>query len=523
MSQASLLEESGRWAHALLRLRYQILSGLACDAEIWHSIGRLHQRLGNLSKAMRAYKTALLIDPKRPRTCNNLALLELSRLNAVESERWVMKGLACQPLHLDDEELLQATACDLRLFQLRPDLALAHVENLLGRRESVMAIANRAVCLHKLARPSDAVMAQERAIRLHLAQYAPSLLDVALVDLAEQPCAELSSSMKLQTMLMNLAHYRLNLDSQDSVGLSLLLAGTSFNKDYWKDPRQRQTRWNGRTCDHLILWDDQGFGDTIQNLKWIQEAARRVGSLSIWLRPALLPLVRACLPLPANCELKALDPQSSPWGHDAFQIGFFYLPIVLKQWLPHGTSRGPYLKLPSRAKSNSVQNEQRKRRIGLVWSAGSHKAPQPERNARVRDVPRQHFFELAQKWIQRHQATLVSMQLEGHDDDYIRSLIERGLLEQPLQSPDWLQTAEVLASLDLLLSVDTSVAHIAGALGVPTVLMLNAPADWRWGQVGEQTFLYDAMTLVRCADPGDWSQALLRADKEVSSWFSKET
>ena len=71
-----------------------------------------------------------------------------------------------------------------------------------------------------------------------------------------------------------------------------------------------------------------------------------------------------------------------------------------------------------------MQNEQRKRRIGLVWSAGSHKAPQPERNARVRDVPRQHFFELAQKWIQRHQATLVSMQLEGHDDDYMWSLIE---------------------------------------------------------------------------------------------------
>ena len=74
-----------------------------------------------------------------------------------------MQGLACQPLHLDDEELLQATACDLRLFQLLPDLALAHVEQQLGRRESVMAIANRAVCLHKLARPSDAVMAQEQS------------------------------------------------------------------------------------------------------------------------------------------------------------------------------------------------------------------------------------------------------------------------------------------------------------------------------------------------------------------------
>ena len=64
-----------------------------------------------------------------------------------------------------------------------------------------------------------------------------------------------------------------------------------------------------------------------------------------------------------------------------------------------------------------------------------------------------------------------------------------------------MQTAEVLASLDLLVSVDTSVAHLAGALGIPTVLMLNAPADWRWGQSGHRTFLYDSMTLVRCAAP----------------------
>ena len=50
-----------------------------------------------------------------------------------------MQGLACQPLNLDDEELLQATACDVRLFQLRPDLALSHVEQQLSRRESVIA------------------------------------------------------------------------------------------------------------------------------------------------------------------------------------------------------------------------------------------------------------------------------------------------------------------------------------------------------------------------------------------------
>ena len=416
VSQALSLEESGHWLEALQSLRHEIRSGRAIDADTWHSIGRLHQRLANLPKARRAYATALLLDPYRPRTYNNLALLELGLLNPTEAEHWVTKGLSCQPLLVDDEELLQATACDLRLFQLRPDLALAHVEQQLDRRESVIALANLAVCLHKLDRLPEAVAAQEQAIRLHLVQHAPSLLEVSLVDLVGQPCACLTSSMQLQTQLMNLALYRLSLDFQDSDGLQLLLAGTSKDQDYWQDPRLCQTRWDGSFCDQLILWDDQGFGDTLQNLGWINEVARRVSSLRIWLRPALLPLVRACLPLPSNCHLEALDPQSSPWGLADAQIGFFFLPIVLNQWLPRDASRGPYLVVPPTLKSHSVLCESKGPRIGLVWSAGRHKAPQPERSARVRDVPRKAFFEFALKWSQRHHATLVSLQLEGNEE-----------------------------------------------------------------------------------------------------------
>ena len=521
VSQASFLEESGHWLPAFCCLREDIRLGCAVDAETWHRFGRLHQRLTNFPQARRAYAVALLLDANRPRTYNNLALLELGRLNAVEAERWVLQGLACQPLSTDDEELLQATACDLRLFQLRPDLALNHVEQQIVRRESAMALANRAVCLHKLARFSEAVVAQERAIRLHLARHDPSLLEASLVDLVGQSCADLESSIQLQNQLLNLALYRLCLDSQDSVGLRLSLAGMSTHQEYWQDTRPHQTRWDGSFCEELILWDDQGFGDTIQNFGWIAETARRVCSLRIWLRPALLSLVRACLPLPANCHLEALDSQSSPWEQGASQIGFFFLPIVLNQWMPQGFSREPYLTIPSPAKRQVSRHKPKGRRIGLVWSAGRHKAPQPERSARVRDVPSRAFFELAQRWRQRHHATLVSMQLEGNDEKSVKSLIEAGILEQPLRSSDWLQTAEVLQSLDLLVSVDTSVAHLAGALGVPTVLMLSAPADWRWGQAGHSTFLYARMTLTRCADPGDWAQALQQADHEVSNWFGE--
>ena len=139
--------------------------------------------------------------------------------------------------------------------------------------------------------------------------------------------------MQLQTQLMNLAFYRLSMDVHDSLGLSLLLAGTTLDQEYWQDPLPRQTCWDGNFCDQLIVWDDQGFGDTLQNLGWIAEAARRVGSLRIWLRPALLPLVRACLPLPANCQLEALDLQSSPWRQGAYQTASFTFPSFLSDGL----------------------------------------------------------------------------------------------------------------------------------------------------------------------------------------------
>ena len=62
----------------------------------------------------------------------------------------------------------------------------------------------------------------------------------------------------------------------------------------------------------------------------------------------------------------------------------------------------------------------------------SIRRPQPERSARVRDVPKQAFFELAQTWRQRYQATLVSMQLEGHDEQPVQGLIQAGVLEATL-------------------------------------------------------------------------------------------
>ena len=101
------LENSGQWQQALLHLRRQLAFGQTVNDEGWHQFGRLLQRLCRWDSARRAYKCALNLNSARPRTLNNLALIELQLLNSLEAERWLSQALALKPLSIDEEDLLQ--------------------------------------------------------------------------------------------------------------------------------------------------------------------------------------------------------------------------------------------------------------------------------------------------------------------------------------------------------------------------------------------------------------------------------
>ena len=105
--------------------------------------------------------------------------------------------------------------------------------------------------------------------------------------------------------------------------------------------------------------------------------------------------------------------------------------------------------------------------------------------------------------------------------DLVRELVDQGMLSTPLvSSGDWLDTLQVVETMDLVLTVDTAMAHLCGAVGVPCVVLLNAPCDWRWGQSGERTFLYDSIRLARCPAPHTWDQAMVSADRWIAEWMS---
>ena len=198
--------------------------------------------------AERAYLASLRLDPERALTCNNLSLLALHRLQPVQADEWLRRGLDLARTH-HEKDLLHATGCSLRLFQLRHIEALAFAEDHLSLRETVMARANRASCLHRLGRLEEAVSNQERAIRLHMSAYAPDQQHSPLPSLVGVACGDLQKTITLQLMLMTWP-FRLCLHPADVEGLQPA-SGQTADPSYWLDPVRQYSRWDGsktRSC-----------------------------------------------------------------------------------------------------------------------------------------------------------------------------------------------------------------------------------------------------------------------------------
>tara|TARA_Y100001968_G_C19410436_1_gene746005 strand:+ start:446 stop:2017 length:1572 start_codon:yes stop_codon:yes gene_type:complete len=502
-----LLEESGNWGKALKLLKLDILKESYSDQKNYHVLGRLYQRLGKLNSARRAYLKVIELNPISPRTINNLLLLELNLFNVKKANNWLELGMKLSEITVNEKELLYSSACELKLFELKHLEALELIEKQINLNPSIMAYSNQAVCLQKLNRIDESIEAQIKGIDLLLNSILENYSGLNLTHLIGKSIGDLESSMRLQTSLMNLGILKLCKDNFNKDGLKLIQAGMSTNEDYWRIRERSLSIWKGEKTNKLVLWDDQGYGDSIQNFAWIDSACKKAIEVELWLRKSLIPLVINRVNLPKNCIVKELNKSMFKNLNASKHLGLFFLPFVLGEWNSSGLNS--YSGIIQ--KNQSGNSYKPKLKIGLIWSAGKHSSPQPERSARIRDIPFKDLWEIVEGLKLKYNIELISMQLSGHNKSIIKEKINSGLLLRPLDSTDWLETAKVLDSIDLLISVDTSVAHLAGSMGIPCILMLSCPADWRWGQKGTKTFIYKSFCLCRCDSPGNWENAKLNA------------
>jgi hypothetical protein len=259
--------------------------------------------------------------------------------------------------------------------------------------------------------------------------------------------------------------------------------------------------WEGDEIDGtLLLVGDQGFGDTIQFARYIPRAAKRCRDLVIACSAEMMPLVSQ---LSGDARLFRLWRDAPTFDRHA---RFSSLPRLFKTDLDSIPAQMPYLRAE---KERAAKWKKRLaalvptgfRRIGLVW------AGRPEHgNDRNRSMALNKLAPLAAL----DRVVLVSLQ-KGPPSSQIGGYFGSApLVNLSPEIDDFTDTAAIIDALDLVVTVDTSVAHLAGAMAKPTCVLLPFAPDWRWLRDRHDSPWYPSVRLFRQNRPGDWSDAVTR-------------
>jgi len=253
-----------------------------------------------------------------------------------------------------------------------------------------------------------------------------------------------------------------------------------------------QPRWlsvediAGRT---ILLHSEQGFGDTIQFCRYAPLVAARGARVIMEVQE---PLCELMTDLAGAAQIIARGDRLPDFD---FHCPLPSLPLAFKTRLDTIPANAPYLRVPEQALEywRDLLGPKRSLRIGLAWAGNAKHVRDQERSMRLCDL-------LPLLGID---ATFVSLQKEIRADD-AQTLENCGMLRFGHELTDFSDTAALISQLDLVISVDTSVAHLAGALGKPVWILLTHVPDWRWLLDRHDSPWYPTARLFRQPAPRQW-------------------
>ena len=247
------------------------------------------------------------------------------------------------------------------------------------------------------------------------------------------------------------------------------------NMEYYREVYKNSERWNSSTSlegKKIIVYGEQGNGDIIQFARYLK-CLKKCGChitlhAPLSLERLLMPLVDAYLD-----KDEYILPE-----HD-FHIPSMSLPFALK--IIH--VEVPYLNVPKQGQIDSWEGL----RIGIAWEGNPMHS-----NSASRNCPLKYF-----KFLGSY-GKIYSLQKTIHNEDLLLDTTDMDLYGSDFN--DYADTANFLAHMDFVVSVDTSVLHLAGAMGKLTYGLLSDPCDGRW-----DVAWYPSVTLIRQESPGDWN------------------
>lgn len=448
------------------------------DAKQWFVKGEDHRKHGQLEAAVEAYETALSLTPAMVAARHNLGL--------------VLQQLGRQA---------DAVAAFEQVVAERPDSAESHF--ILG-------------CIHKDEGRTDAALK-------HLG------LSVKLKPSHKRAWNNLALICKnMGDLDRSLAYFNRALEIDPRFALAywnrsmvLFLLGRwleawrdfehRFRISAWRDlypHRLTSTRWDGRSLPDqtILVHDEQGLGDTFQFIRYLPQVKARCAKVILETRKELADLLEQCEGVDAMVHRSPSSPPTIP--HDA-HVPLMSLPAIFDQTLESIPNPGTYIHPPQDKVAAWGQRLAKSRpTVGLVWAGRPEHANDLNRSIRLEEMAQ--LFRLDQIQFIGMQKGAAAQDAEGQS--------------QWLNFENWgdrlesfADTAGLLANLDLVITVDTSVAHLAGAMRRPVWVLIPWIPDWRWMMTGQQTPWYPTLRLYRQLHTGDWTPVIATIRKDLAA------
>ncbi len=489
----------GRHGNALLR-QQRLPEASAADpaptgicpgmAELHNNLGLALLRHGHLQAAETEIRLAIRLDPGNPRALYNLAATLVAQGRLREAVSAYDAAIARDPNVPEPHNDLgfvqgalgraeDAVASLRRAIALRPGYAQAH-QNLGHVLAGQQRLAEAAQCYRRAIdlRPGcpvthnnlGTVLEEQGDLDAAIAQYRTAIaIEPGLAE------AHGNLGMALLTvgaMAEGWAEYEWRWQTTEGRALA-----RGFSRPCWNGEPL-----NGRT---LLVHAEQGFGDALQFCRYVPLAAAKSGRIVLEVHRPLFRLMRG---LPGVDQLVARGDALPPFD---LHIPMLSLPHALKATV-----------VPEAPFYSSRQRDRRPGppRVGLAW-AGDPRPHAPVRAAvdRRRSMAPERLAPLCDI----RGVDFVSLQKGGPPAPPWFPLTD------PMaQVTDFADTAGLIADLDLVISVDTAVIHLAAAMGKPAWLLNRFDSCWRWGRSGRRSAWYPSLTLYRQPSPGDWDSVL---------------
>jgi tetratricopeptide (TPR) repeat protein len=469
---------------------------------------------GRLADGIVLLRAALLLYPQAPSWFANGAIATLNAGAAQDALDFALSGLARHDdailhfahgnalMHLN--RLDEAQAPFLRALALKPDLAdaklnLGNVHRRLGRTTEALSLYNQ-------------VLARDPGNGLAMINRAGVLIELNEHDEAAMLLLRIMATSEMPEVSFMMAMLRL-IDGDFHTGFDLYRARfdcamaapdkAQFRQPLISDLTQAKTR-------HVLVSHEQGFGDSLQFIRYLPLFAAVAQQVTLLVPPSLHRLFADVDP-----RVRIVADRDAVGAYD-LECPMLTLPFLFKTTVETIPATIPYLAVPAAAISANALGASPRQRVGLVW------AGQMRSNPDLAAVDRRRSLSLVQLAPLLSIKTLdfISLQMGDPAAQIYDHALDSGRPREVLDTTmDFADTAAIILQLDLVITVDTAVAHLAAALGKPVWVLSRFDQCWRWLKGRDDSPWYPGvLRLFRQETRGDWAPTLVALKAALEIW-----